>query len=489
MNPSNQPISLRRCACIGGGVIGAGWACRMLLNGMDVAVFDPDPATRERTKTILANAERAWQRLYEAPLPPQGALKFTKTLAEAVEGVQLIQESLPEKLELKRSAYRELEAVAASDALIASSTSGLTPTDLQEGMQHPQRLLVGHPFQPVYLMPLVEIVGGRRTDPASIERAKAFYGEIGMTPVVIGKEIEAFVADRLMEALWREALWLIKDGVATAGEIDDIMRLSFGLRWASMGLFQTYHLAGGEAGMRHFLRQFAPCLALPWTKLTEVPEMDEAFVDQIVEQTEASIGGRTLAKIERLRDDNLVATLQALQQQDEGRGWGAGAAVNRHRRLLTGRAETSGRTHEYRTALSPDWLDHGGRLSDAGCRDIATLAARAFVSSALHPSSGSGSELSYFSSRATISNRDEGVLQPGNPVHVETRVLSADGHSLQLAQKINSASSELASIKHVLQPVDPRRQLICEAPAALIKRLQAMAAAAPPLKSPTGAPA
>ena len=275
--------------------------------------------------------------MYEAPLPPRGTLRFADTLADAVDGVQLIQENLPEKLDLKRSAYRELEVVAASDVLIASSTSGLTPSDLQEGMLHPQRLLVGHPFQPVYLMPLVEIVGGRRTDPASIQRAQAFYGELGMAPVVIGKEIEAFVADRLMEALWREALWLVKDGVATAGEIDDIMRLSFGLRWASMGLFQTYHLAGGEAGMRHFLRQFAPCLALPWTKLTEVPEMDEAFVDQIVEQTEASVGDRTLAEIERLRDDNLVATLQALQQQNDGRGWGAGTAVNRHRRLLAGR--------------------------------------------------------------------------------------------------------------------------------------------------------
>ena len=337
MSSDSQP-NLIRCACIGGGVIGAGWACRMLLNGVDVAVFDPSPAARERIKTVLANAERAWQRLYETPLPPRGTLTFAGTPGEAVEGVQLIQENLPEELELKRSAYRELEAVAAADALIASSTSGLKPTDLQEGMQHPERLLVGHPFQPVYLMPLVEIVAGRQTDPASVERAKDFYGDLGMAPVVIRREIEAFVADRLMEALWREALWLVRDGVATAGEIDDIMRLSFGLRWASMGLFQTYHLAGGEAGMRHFLRQFAPCLALPWTKLTEVPEMDEAFVDQIVEQTEASIGGRPLAEIECLRDDNLVATLRALQQQDEGRGWAAGTAVNRHRRLLVGRA-------------------------------------------------------------------------------------------------------------------------------------------------------
>ncbi len=331
-------MNIGRCACIGGGVIGAGWACRMLLNGVDVAVFDPAPAARERIKTVMAHAERAWQRLYEAPLPPLGTLKFAATLAEAAEGAELIQENLPEVLEIKWQVYGELEAVAAVDVLIASSTSGLKPTDLQQGMKHPGRLLVGHPFQPVYLMPLVEIVGGRHTDPAFVERARTFYGELGMAPVVIGQEIEAFVADRLMEALWREALWLVKDGVASTGEIDDIMRLSFGLRWASMGLFQTYHLAGGEAGMRHFLRQFAPCLALPWTKLTEVPDMDDTFVDQIVEQTEASVGGRTLAELERLRDDSLVATLRALQQQDEGRGWGAGAAINRHHSLLAGRA-------------------------------------------------------------------------------------------------------------------------------------------------------
>ena len=156
-------------------------------------------------------------------------------------------------------------------------------------------------------MPLVELVGGKKTSPETVARAKTLLGEIGMKGVAIEHEIEAFVADRLMEALWREALWLVNDGVATVTEIDDIMRYGFGLRWAQMGLFQTYRIAGGEAGMRHFLHQFGPALKWPWTKLTDVPDLSEDLIDRIATQSDEQAGDLTIRDLERIRDDNLVA--------------------------------------------------------------------------------------------------------------------------------------------------------------------------------------
>ena len=190
---------------------------------------------------------------------------------------------MPERLDLKHRVLAEIDAHAPKDALIGSSTSGIKPTDMQTAMKRPERLVVGHPFNPVYLLPLVEIVGGEKTSKKFIERAREVYASIGMKPVVIRKEIEAFVGDRLLEAAWREALWLVKDGITTVEELDDIMRYSFGLRWAQMGMFQVYRIAGGEAGMRHFMAQFGPALKWPWTKLMDVPEFNDELVDLIAD--------------------------------------------------------------------------------------------------------------------------------------------------------------------------------------------------------------
>ena len=206
---------------------------------------------------------------------------------------------------------------------------------MQTAMQRPERLVVGHPFNPVYLLPLVEIVGGKDTLPEAIEMAKEIYSSIGMKPVVIRKEIEAFVGDRLLEAAWREALWLIKDGICTVEELDDIMRYSFGLRWAQMGMFQVYRVAGGEAGMRHFMAQFGPCLKWPWTKLMDVPEFNDELVDLIATQSDEQSGKWSIRELEKIRDDNLVAIMQALAKQNKGKGWGAGELHNSYTKQLS----------------------------------------------------------------------------------------------------------------------------------------------------------
>ena len=334
-------VGIERAACIGSGVIGCGWAARFVLCGIDVSVFDPDPETERRAAEVLANAEHAFARLFGDARPARGNLRIVASVAEAVDGADFIQESVPERLDLKRAVLAEIDASAPPDTVMASSTSGLLPSDMQRDLAHPERMLVGHPFNPVYLLPLVEVVGGHATAAGAVERASRAYASVGMKPVLVRKEIDAFIADRLQEALWREALWLVRDGIATVEELDDVIRYSFGLRWAQMGVFQTYRIAGGEAGMRHFMEQFGPCLRWPWTRLTDVPELDQALIDRIADQSDEQAGGLSIRELERIRDDNLIGIMQALEQAGAS-GWGAGSLLRDARDLMWHRADPAG---------------------------------------------------------------------------------------------------------------------------------------------------
>jgi carnitine 3-dehydrogenase len=330
---------ITKAACIGGGVIGAGWVARLVLNGIDVAVYDPDPEAARKVEAVMAGARRAYGKMLPDGLSAEGRITFCKRIEEAVEGADFIQESVPERLDLKHKVLAGIDAHARPNALIGSSTSGIKPSDMQTAMKHPERLVVAHPYNPVYLLPLVEIVGGEKTSAEAVGRAKEIYASIGMKPVVVRKEIEAFVGDRLLEALWREALWLINDDVTTVEELDDIIRYSFGMRWAQMGLFQTYRVAGGEAGMRHFMAQFGPCLSWPWTKLMDVPELTDELVDKIAEQSDEQARGLSIRELERIRDDNLVAIMEALSRQNDGKGWGAGALHKKYTAQLAARRD------------------------------------------------------------------------------------------------------------------------------------------------------
>ena len=302
-----------KAAIIGGGVIGGGWAARFMLNGWDVAIVDPAPDAARKVEVVLESARRSLPHLYEkSGLPAEGNCSFT-SLADALQGADWIQESLPEKIELKRNMYAEIEKHAAKDAVIASSTSYLAPSLLQEGMVHPDRFLVAHPFNPVYLLPLVEIVPSPHTKPAAMELATRIMAEIGMKPLVMKREIDGFIANRLQEAIWREALWLVKDGFATTKEVDDAVRYSFGLRYAMIGPFDTSRMAGGEGGFAHFLSQFGPYLEAPFSKLMDVPKLDAALVKTISDQSDAQSGHHTIREMERIRDDNLVAILKVVK--------------------------------------------------------------------------------------------------------------------------------------------------------------------------------
>lgn len=310
---------IRTFGIAGGGVIGAGWAARALAHGLDVVAFDPAPAGRQ---VLIEKIENAWPALERMGLYPGAAkdrLRFVESVEEMAAAADFIQESAPERLELKTSLHAQIAAAAAADVVIASSTSGLKPSDFQSASASPERHVVGHPFNPVYLLPLVEIVGGKKTADWARQAAGAFYESIGMYALQCRVEIEGFLSDRLQEALWRENLHMINDGVANTEEMDAAIAYGPGLRWAFMGTNRTFALAGGEDGMRHMLHQFGPALKWPWTKL-QAPELTEELIDKMVEGTEAQLAGTTIKEMEQLRDNCLIAIMEALATYKEGAG-------------------------------------------------------------------------------------------------------------------------------------------------------------------------
>lgn len=304
----------QQLSVIGTGVIGNGWIARALARGWDVVAFDPDPEAPARTRAFVDNAWDSLERLGLAAGASPERLTFVDSLETAVAGADLIQENVPERLPLKQEILAAIDAAAEERVVIGSSTSGFKPSDLQQDCPRaPGRVIVAHPFNPVYLLPLVELVGGATTEPDEIERARELYQALEMRPLVVRREIEGHIADRLMEALWREALHLVNDGVATTEEIDAAVVYGCGLRWSLMGTFLTFHLAGGDQGMRHMLEQFGPALKLPWTKL-EAPELTDTLIDRVVEGCEHQAAGRSVAELDRRRDDFLVELLDLVQK-------------------------------------------------------------------------------------------------------------------------------------------------------------------------------
>ncbi len=323
-----------KAAIVGAGVIGGGWAARFLLHGWNVAVFDPSATAMAGLEATLAAGRRSLPKLYDASLPEEGRLILASSLETVVVDADWIQESVSENLDLKRRVHAAIADGSRADVPIATSTSGFRPSVLAADTGHADRLLVCHPFNPVYLLPAVEVVPSKHTSTAVVDQSVAVLEGLGMKPVRIRREIDAHIADRLLEAMWREALWLVRDGIATTEEIDTVIRCGFGPRWAQMGLFETYRIAGGEAGMRHFLAQFGPALKWPWSRLTDVPELTSELIDEIAKQSDAQAQGASIRELEQRRDDNLVAMFKALKTRDQG----VGAVLNAAEARLRGRA-------------------------------------------------------------------------------------------------------------------------------------------------------
>jgi len=464
-------------AIIGGGVIGGGWAARFLLKGWDVRLFDPAPDAGRRIGEIIDNARHALPQLYDVPLPAPGSLIFCDSIEETVTRVDWVQESVPERLDVKHATYRAIQARAPAGTLIGSSTSGFKPSQLQEGALRPADIMVAHPFNPVYLLPLVELVPSARNAEADIQRAKEFLIDIGMVPLRVRKEIDAHIADRLMEAVWREALWLVRDDVATTEEIDEAIRLGFGLRWAQMGLFETYRVAGGEAGMKHFIAQFGPCLEWPWSRLTDVPELTDSLVEKITEQSDAHSGNASIRELERRRDDNLVGLLRALKDRDSG----AGAHINAHQERLAAplldAKESDGLLRLMEVQVLPSWIDYNGHMTE-----FRYLQVFADTSDALLRLIGLDGDYvagghSYYTVESHIMHRDESRL--AERLFTTTQILSADDKRLHVFHSLHGTADNrvVATAEHLMLHVDARSGKACAALPEIRERLDPLARA------------
>ena len=303
--PTRGRETVRTLAVIGTGVIGSGWAARALARGLDVTAWDPAPGAEGRLRAAIANAWPALQRVGLRRGASRRRLRFASDLSSAVADADFVQESGPEDEALKRSLLAEIDGAAGRGVVIASSSSGLLPSRIQAQCTHPERVLIGHPFNPVYLLPLVEVVPGIKTKTTAAKKAVTFYRQLGMRPLQVRREIAGYISDRLQEALWREALHMVNEGVATTEEIDAAIVYGPGLRWAFMGTFMAFHLAGGEGGMQHMLEQFGPALKLPWTKL-RAPELTPRLAKRVINGTHSQANGRSIKELERWRDDRLI---------------------------------------------------------------------------------------------------------------------------------------------------------------------------------------
>ena len=311
-------MKIKTVGIAGTGLIGAGWAARLLIRGIDVIAYDVSPKAEANLKAAIKVAWPSMEKLLGKP-KKKGKLSFTTDLSVMASKAQFIHEAAPERKDLKIKLFKDIDAIAKPDVIISSSSSGFLPTDLQSECKYPERVIIGHPFNPVYLLPLVETVPGKQTSKDTMDRAGVYFESIGMQVLRLKKEIDGYICDRLQEALWREALHILDKDIGTTGDIDDSIVYSAGMRWAFMGSFLTYHVGGGPGGMRDFMKQFDPTLALPWTDLG-FPKWNDALEARLIEGTDAQAAGRSVAQIEAKRNAILVDMMKLFKKHKIGAG-------------------------------------------------------------------------------------------------------------------------------------------------------------------------
>jgi 3-hydroxyacyl-CoA dehydrogenase len=310
----SQTKPIRRVAIIGTGVIGASWSALFLAHGLEVVATDVAPDAEATLKRFVAAAWPALQRLGLSPGASQSKLTFTAALATAVKDVDLVQENGPEKIDFKKTLYRQLDELLAADIIIASSSSGLTMSEIQSACEkHPERCVIGHPFNPPHLVPLVEIVGGAKTSEATIRRAADFYTSIGQRTVRLNKEMPGHVANRLQAALAREVYYLVAEGVVSAADVDTALCWGPGLRWGIMGNMMLNHLGGGPGGIEHFFHQFAGPMTA-WWKTLGSPQLTPEVQKKLIDDVHAEIGSRSVTELETERDEVLLGLIELRKQ-------------------------------------------------------------------------------------------------------------------------------------------------------------------------------
>tara|TARA_B100002052_G_scaffold100089_2_gene92469 strand:+ start:44 stop:982 length:939 start_codon:yes stop_codon:yes gene_type:complete len=306
---------IKKVAVIGAGVIGTGWIIRFLAHNLKVVAYDKDIKLQ---KNIISELKRTWpyvKKLFNKKKLKIKNFKYVTSIEEAIKDADFIQECAPENYKLKTNLMNIIGRHAKQNAIISSSSSGLLPSRIYSRCINPSRTIIAHPFNPVYMIPGVELVPGKKTKKNTLSKADRFYKSISMNPIILKKELPGYLSDRLQEALWREALHIVNEGYATTKDLDRAVEDGPGLRWSLMGTFLTFHLAGGKAGMKHMLEQFGPALKLPWTKL-KAPKLSKKLSSRVIIGTRKQAKGKSVEKLSIIRDEYLV-NLQKLRKKYE----------------------------------------------------------------------------------------------------------------------------------------------------------------------------
>ena len=305
--------SINKIAVVGTGVIGTGWIIRFLFNKKKINIYDPSDKQKKFLLNELKRTKPLLIKFYKKKININNQLKFCSSIKEAVSDADLIQENTPENEKLKIRIIKEISLHTKKSSIIASSSSGLLPSRIQSKAKNPERVLIAHPFNPVYLLPLVEIVPGKKTTKKYILEANKFYTKIGMKTLILKKELPGYLSDRLQESMWRESLHIINEGFASTKDLDDAIIYGPGLRWSLMGTFLTFHLAGGQMGMKHMLEQFGPTLKLPWTKL-KAPKLTDSLKNKIIEGTKIQSKKKSIKNLTNVRDNFLIDLQKLLKK-------------------------------------------------------------------------------------------------------------------------------------------------------------------------------
>ncbi|MDS1270443.1 3-hydroxyacyl-CoA dehydrogenase NAD-binding domain-containing protein [Lipingzhangella sp. LS1_29] len=335
----HRPESAHTVACIGAGVIGGGWVAHFLARGYRVVAWDPAADAESKLRQLV---DTAWPALTELGLAANAGrdrLRIAPTLEQAVAEADFVQESAPERLDLKIDLLAQIDAATPAEVVIGSSTSGYSMSEMQIKAQHPERLVVGHPFNPPYLVPLVEVVGGAASERWAVDWAAEFYRAAGKSVLTLDRELPGFIGNRIQEAAWREALHMVANGEATVAQIDQAMTDGPGLRWAFFGPCLTFHLAGGTGGMAHMLDHFGPALQAPWTRM-EAPHLTQQLRDAMVTGTDDVVAGREVTQLIAQRDRRMIAVLRALEEVDRAETAETAEGGHRHSALPEGATGT-----------------------------------------------------------------------------------------------------------------------------------------------------
>jgi carnitine 3-dehydrogenase len=443
---------IRTVGIAGTGLIGAGWAARLLVRGYDVIAYDVTPTAEAKLRSAIAVAWPSMLRLLGTGKPKKGKLTFTTDLEEMAAQANFIHEAAPEREDLKIKLFRDIDRIARPDVIIASSSSGFLPTRLQSECSSPSRVIIGHPFNPVYLLPLVETVPGAKTSAEAMDRAGLYFEAIGMHVLRLKKEIEGYICDRLQEALWREALHILDKDIGTTGDIDDSIVYSAGMRWAFMGSFLTYHLAGGPGGMRDFMKQFDPTLELPWTDL-RFPRWNDALEKRLIEGCEAQAARRSVAEIEAKRNDVLADMMHLFKQHRVG----AGAVLAREeekRRKKMKRWKTAAKIDGplvlHQGIVQSSWVDYNGHMSDAYYLVAFGEGLDAFFRYIGDDESYRAAGSTFFTAETHLNYYRE--MKAGEPFTIETQIIGCDEKRMHLFHRmLHGKTRDLVATNEIMQ--------------------------------------